>query len=71
MKKKVSPQVIADVLDNKYGIKDERRRKLSAAGYDPDEVQAKINELYGIAGKVKPTLSGNLDYLDCIGKILR
>lgn len=70
-KKKVSPQVIADVLENKYGIKDERRRKLTSAGYDPDEVQAKINELYGIAGKVKPTLSGNLNYLDCIGKILR
>ena len=69
-KKKVDPKVVMDVLDNKYGIRTERVRKLKAAGYDPDEVQKKINELYNIANKVKGTVSGNLRYWECIGRIL-
>ena len=70
-KKKVSEQVVADVLAGKYGIREDRRRRLEAAGYNYDEVQNKINELYGMAGKIAPIVSGNKEYLSLIVKIIR
>ncbi len=69
--KPVDPVVVAEVLAGRYGIGDERVRKLAEDGYDPAAVQAKINELYGVAGKIKPLVSGNLDYLNSIIKIVR
>ena len=69
--KPADPEVVNAVLCNEYGINAERVRKLKEAGYDPDSVQAKINELYAIAAKVKPIIGNNLDYLGCIGQIMR
>lgn len=65
------PAVVSDLLDGRYGIGEERVRKLREAGYDPDKVQAKINELYGIAAKIRPLIEGNLSYLDSIIRIVR
>ncbi|MBB3171815.1 endolysin-like domain-containing protein [Parvibacter caecicola] len=36
-------QAVADVIAGKYGNGQERREKLKAAGFDPDEVQAAVN----------------------------
>ena len=52
-KKHVNPEIVSEVLDGKYGINEERRKKLEADGYDYDEVQAKINELYVLAGNIR------------------
>ena len=65
------PTVIEDVLDGKYGIGAERVRLLSEAGYDPQKVQDKINELYGIAQSCKKYVRGNEEYLNQICYILR
>ncbi len=65
------PQVITDILEGKYGTGQERVQKLTAAGYDPQKVQAKIDELYAVAFQVKPLVKGNTDYLDSIMKIVR
>ena len=63
--------VISDILSNKYGIKEERARKLREAGYDPDRCQQKINEIYDMANRIKPIVKGNMDYLNSIVKVVR
>ncbi|MCR5486349.1 MAG: hypothetical protein K6F35_02330 [Lachnospiraceae bacterium] len=37
--------VARDVIDGKYGNGEERKQRLKAAGYDPAEVQRKVNEM--------------------------
>lgn len=69
--KPVDPVVVSEVLAGLYGIGDERIRKLAEAGYDPAEVQQKINELYGVAGRVRPLVAENMEYLNSIIKIVR
>ena len=64
------PAVVADVLDGKYGINPGRITKLREAGYNPDKVQAKINELYSVADKVRPIVKSNLDYINSLVKII-
>ena len=65
------PAVVADVLAGRYGVGAERIAKLRAAGYDPGKVQAKIDELYGIAAKIRPLVAGNTEYLNSIMQIVR
>lgn len=43
--KKTVAQIAQEVIDGKWGNGDERVQKLKAAGYDPTEVQKKVNEL--------------------------
>lgn len=69
--KPADPVVVSEVLMGRYGIGDERIQKLTAAGYDPSKVQAKINELYAIASKVRPLIANNLDYTNSIVKLAR
>ena len=38
-------EIAKEVIDGKWGNGDERVKKLKAAGYDPDAVQKKVNEL--------------------------
>lgn len=46
--KKSVAEVAQEVINGKWGNGEERKKKLKAAGYDPSEVQAKVNEiLYG------------------------
>lgn len=40
-------EVAKDVIAGKYGNGTERRERLSATGYDPDEVQAEVNRILG------------------------
>lgn len=65
------PVVINEILDNKYGVGAAREKKLREAGYDPQKCQAKVNELYAIAAKIKPLVAGQMDYLNQIIKIVR
>lgn len=44
-KKKTVLQVAREVIDGKWGNGDDRRKKLTKAGYDYNEVQKKVNEL--------------------------
>lgn len=41
-------EVAHDVMCGRYGDGEERRRALSAAGYDPDVVQARVNQLWSL-----------------------
>ena len=45
VKKKTVDEIAKEVIDGKWGNGDERVAKLKAAGYDPDAVQKKVNEL--------------------------
>ena len=38
-------EVAKEVIDGKWGNGDDRKKKLTAAGYNYDEIQAKVNEL--------------------------
>lgn len=67
----VDPVVVGDVLHGKYGIGMERVRLLTEAGYDPKEVQDKINELYGIAQSCLKYTRGNMEYINQIVYIMR
>ena len=44
-KKKSITTIAKEVLNGKWGNGDERKKKLKAAGYDYNKVQAKVNEL--------------------------
>ena len=50
-KKKSVAEIAQEVIDGKWGNGDERVQKLKAAGYDPDAVQKKVNEM--LAPKAK------------------
>lgn len=65
------PAVVAEVLMGYYGTGDERVKKLKEAGYDPDSVQKKINELYVIAAKCRPIVGDDMGYILSIVKIMR
>lgn len=69
--KPVTPVVVSDVLDDKYGKGASRIANLTAAGYNPVDVQKKINELNDIAiKKVKPIKAQVGDYWDCLLDLL-
>lgn len=42
---KTMTQVAQEVIDGKWGSGDERKRRLRAAGYDPDQVQKLVNSM--------------------------
>lgn len=42
---KTLSQVAQEVIDGKWGTGDERKRRLRAAGYDPDQVQKLVNSM--------------------------
>lgn len=65
------PEIVLDVLMNRYGTGKDREKALRSFGYDPEAIQRKINELYAVSAKVKPLAAGNMDYLNSIVKIVR
>lgn len=44
-KAKTMSQIAQEVIDGKWGTGDERKRRLRAAGYDPDQVQKLVNSM--------------------------
>ena len=65
------PLVVSEVLQGHYGNGEDRVRELRADGYDPEKVQAKINQLYAIASKVKPLIRDEMEYVNSIIYIAR
>lgn len=48
---KTIDQIAKEVISGKYGVGEERVKLLKVAGYDPDEVQRKVNDLMGVSLK--------------------
>lgn len=69
--KPADPSIVLAVLKNEYGIGQSRINKLRSDGYDPDSVQAAINRLYGVAGKVKKDIGNDMSYINAILWIVR
>ena len=71
IQKPVTPQVISDVLANKYGTGASRIQNLAADGYNAVDVQKKINELHDIAiKKVQPVRAQVGDYWQSVLDLL-
>lgn len=68
--RKADPKVVMDVLLNKYGCGEDRVKNLTEAGYDAQDVQNKVNELYAISVSCKKYVLGNEEYLDSIARII-
>ena len=45
---KIINAVAHEVISGKYGNEPERSKKLKAAGYNPDVIQARVNKLLGV-----------------------
>jgi len=52
--KQVTPQLIIDIIDGKYGNGLTRKTALINAGYNAEEVQKKVNELYELSKELDP-----------------
>ena len=66
--KSVNPEVIMNILDNKYGSGDKRALKLKEEGYDAVAIQNKINELYRLSKELEPIRQKAGEYFDCLLK---
>lgn len=62
--KKTVNQLAQEVLDGKWGNGEDRKKKLKAAGYDYDKVQAKVNALIKFRKGAKVTLKGAKYYIN-------
>jgi len=69
--KPADPAVVADVLANRYGYGEDRKRQLTEAGYDYKSVQDMVNTLYGVALSVRKDLLPYDEYINSIVKIVR
>lgn len=68
--KPITPKLIGDVIDRKYGDGNSRTVALAKEGYNAVEVQQKINELYKISQEVKKYKDKTGDYFECVLKFL-
>jgi flagellum-specific peptidoglycan hydrolase FlgJ len=66
----ITPKLISDVIDGKYGDGNSRTIALARAGYNAVEVQQRINDLYKIAQEVKKYKDKTGDYFECVLKFL-
>ena len=57
---KTLEQVAREVIDNKYGSGDIRKRKLAAEGWNPTEVQNKGNEILRTKATIQPATYGRI-----------
>lgn len=69
--KPADPEVVNAVLRGEYGNGSARAGNLERAGYDSEDVQNKVNELYAVALSCHNYTRGNEDYLNSILYILR
>ena len=54
--KKSINEIAKEVIDGKWGNGDDRRKKITAAGYNYNEVQNKVNEILGFKKQPKETI---------------
>ena len=66
----ITPQLISDVIDLKYGSGNARILALTNEGYDPIEVQKKVNEVYKLSKELEPFKKKCGEYFECVLKFL-
>lgn len=66
----ITPELISDVIDLKYGNGNARILNLTNEGYDPIEVQKKVNEVYKLSKELEPLKKKCGEYFECVLKFL-
>ena len=69
--KSVTPEIIMAILDDKSGTGGDSTLKLTEAGYNPVDVQKKINELHALAQEISTRYKSKAgNYWECVLKFL-
>ena len=68
--KTITPELISKVIDGVYGVGNARIIALTNEGYDPIEVQKKVNELYKSSQELAPIKAKLGEYFECVLKFL-
>ncbi len=68
--KSITPDLISKVIDGVYGVGNARVIALTNEGYDPIEVQKKVNELYKESKELAPFKAKLGEYFECVLKFL-
>lgn len=66
----ITPQLISDVIDLKYGNGNARIIALTNEGYNAEEVQKKVNEVYKLSKELEPFKNKCGEYFECVLKFL-
>lgn len=66
--KSISPEIISKVIDGAYGVGNARVIALTNEGYDPIEIQTKVNELYKLSKELEPFKQKAGEYWQCVLK---
>ena len=61
---KTVQELAQEVIDGKWGVGEDRKKKLTAAGYSYAEVQSKVNEMLAPKPTYYPKYTGNSIYVD-------
>lgn len=72
VKKPVTPEVLCDVINGKYGAEagKERNDALRADGINPSIVTKHLNELKKLADQMKPLFDAAGEYAGCLMMLL-
>lgn len=68
--KAITPDLISKVIDGAYGVGNARVMALTNEGYDPIEVQKKVNELYKVSKELEPIKAKTGEYFECVLEFL-
>lgn len=68
--KTITPELISKIIDGVYGVGNARVIALTNEGYDPIEVQKKVNELYKSSQELVPFKTKLGEYWECVLKFL-
>lgn len=66
--KPITPDLISNVIVGVFGNGNARKLSLRNEGYDPEEVQNKVNELYKLSKELEPFRKKCGEYFDCVLK---
>ena len=66
--KPITPDLISNVILGVFGNGNARKISLRNEGYDPEEVQKKVNELYKLSKELEPFRKKCGEYFDCVLK---
>lgn len=66
--KPITPDLISNVIMGVFGNGALRQINLRNEGYDPEEVQKKVNELYKLSKELEPFRKKCGEYFDCVLK---
>lgn len=69
--KAITPALVGDVIDGRYGIGNSRVVALANAGYNAVDVQKKINELHKVSQEVAKFKEKVGEYWECVLKFLK